>query len=1006
MNKKIFIAVVFGLLTFNLTDYKAIAGEATKVYLEIYKTTTYPFDKEPIRARAALFDSSNNLATTFNNQPITDAELIVRSLNFYGDVQVSADSYATYPWDLNFTLLDPAYASIDINSAWQEFALNYDNVPEPGDDVIRVTLKNGSATIFAEVNLKVIAPVANCYVVRTGGISSNALPNILEEIGPPQFNYGLPQKAGSSVKLDIFAAYGFDSTGLGGPFDTFIYTNNLPAGTEKVTVEGTEVTLIDGHAATSFQVKNLGISVSGTAAEQETALANIFKNGTTKKYSASSKIIPELGIKCSDVNTAGQIAVCGAGTFGSVTAAAQPPVNGVAYNYNEDITSFFPDVLSGVNIVGVPITGIDGTAHFSNGADFSPNDAYFYTNWITKAGTFKVNAPNVFAAVVGFDAYNNPAPFNTTAGDIKLSVHSKPGGATPEVVDEYTISPNTAPFVALVFPEITNDVYLSSGDTTLQSVIQRSTIDTATRGVDFTINNVPAPYVTSITDIPSIKVQAANGSIIVAIQGTINEPTFTMKVYKKTSGLVKVNKQNVFTPADSVVIPAKDANIFTAEQNVIFFTSANDEDLLLIFTGQKNQTVFAYPVAGAIISPADATAFPPSNVTVGISEASVLIDPAQSHDAVNICQFDVMDAFGNSYNFNNQTNGKDLKDSGAKVAVYRANGTTLFPGAVAEVNTNDVTVTFDKTKITKDDSKAMVKMTAGTKYAQFPLNIRLLKTTILGNKFRPISGIDDTPVQVNFGDQKGSLIPPVVNNLNPDCQQGSFQVEFTVTNGSVTNVVSPFLLTTTDNPYQIILVNPADVQTPVQLQAKGVNTGETTFTILTLNFISRTPVPSTSTSVPINTTTVPASTTTTVTVTTTPTTTSTTSIISTTTTPATTTTVPANTTTTTVANSTTTTTASTGCQIKSIQPSGIRIGFGLLPRIRRVTLTLNTDLESLGITCADLNIQNAPRGAYIISCAVSGDSIEATILFWGLMPGTYNINLVPCGSIPFVVTRF
>jgi hypothetical protein len=216
-------------LTFNLTDYKAIAGEATKVYLEIYKTTTYPFDKEPIRARAALFDSSNNLATTFNNQPITDAELIVRSLNFYGDVQVSADSYATYPWDLN---------------------------------VIRVTLKNGSATIFAEVNLKVIAPVANCYVVRTGGISSNALPNILEEIGPPQFNYGLPQKAGSSVKLDIFAAYGYDSTGLGGPFDTFIYTNNLPAGTEKVTVEGAEVTLVDGHAATSFQVKNLGISVS------------------------------------------------------------------------------------------------------------------------------------------------------------------------------------------------------------------------------------------------------------------------------------------------------------------------------------------------------------------------------------------------------------------------------------------------------------------------------------------------------------------------------------------------------------------------------------------------------------------------------------------------------------------------------------------------------------------------------------------------------------------------
>jgi hypothetical protein len=122
----------------------------------------------------------------------------------------------------------------------------------------------------------------------------------------------------------------------------------------------------------------------------------------------------------------------------------------------------------------------------------------------------------------------------------------------------------------------------------------------------------------------------------------------------------------------------------------------------------------------------------------------------------------------------------------------------------------------------------------------------------------------------------------------------------------------------------------------------------------------------------------------------------------------TTTTVQANTTTTTAAITTTTTTALTECQIKSIQPTGIQIGFGLLPRIRRFTLTMNTDLEALGITCADLNIQNAPRGAYIISCAVVGETIEATILFWGIQPGTYNINLGQgqCGSIPFVVTRF
>ena len=43
---------------------------------------------------------------------------------------------------------------------------------------------------------------------------------------------------------------------------------------------------------------------------------------------------------------------------------------------------------------------------------------------------------------------------------------------------------------------------------------------------------------------------------------------------------------------------------------------------------------------------------------------------------------------------------------------------------------------------------------------------------------------------------------------------------------------------------------------------------------------------------------------------------------------------------------------------------------------------MNTDLEALGITCADLNIENAPKGVRILSCAVTGDTIEATILFW------------------------
>jgi hypothetical protein len=103
---------------------------------------------------------------------------------------------------------------------------------------------------------------------------------------------------------------------------------------------------------------------------------------------------------------------------------------------------------------------------------------------------------------------------------------------------------------------------------------------------------------------------------------------------------------------------------------------------------------------------------------------------------------------------------------------------------------------------------------------------------------------------------------------------------------------------------------------------------------------------------------------------------------------------------------TTTTTIPTECSIKSINPSGIKIGLDLIPRIRKVTLTLDVNIEELGVTCADLNIQNAPKGVAIISCTVSGNSIDATMLFWGVQPGTYNIDFSPCGTIPFVVSRF
>jgi hypothetical protein len=93
------------------------------------------------------------------------------------------------------------------------------------------------------------------------------------------------------------------------------------------------------------------------------------------------------------------------------------------------------------------------------------------------------------------------------------------------------------------------------------------------------------------------------------------------------------------------------------------------------------------------------------------------------------------------------------------------------------------------------------------------------------------------------------------------------------------------------------------------------------------------------------------------------------------------------------------------CAIKSIIPSSVRIGFGIIPRIQTITITLNKNIEEAGITPEDLSFGQL-TGALILDIEISGDQIIARVLFWGTKPGTYNVNLGPCGSIPFEVKRF
>jgi hypothetical protein len=100
-----------------------------------------------------------------------------------------------------------------------------------------------------------------------------------------------------------------------------------------------------------------------------------------------------------------------------------------------------------------------------------------------------------------------------------------------------------------------------------------------------------------------------------------------------------------------------------------------------------------------------------------------------------------------------------------------------------------------------------------------------------------------------------------------------------------------------------------------------------------------------------------------------------------------------------------TVTSTLDCLIQSISPDRVRIGLGLLPRIRMFTISASRNLEEIGISQADLSFENAGN-VMLLNTQVSGDQIRALVLFWGVQPGTYAVELGPCGSAPLEVVRF
>ncbi len=811
--------------------------------MQLTKQTTAPYDPSPIRGRATFIDAAGALATTFNDLPIADASLVITSTTFGSDVMVSADPFTTPASALTYT---DAPRTIDLDSAWHEFALNYNDVPEIGNDKIRATLKIGTVTISAELSVVVNGPMANVYVVRSGGIAASSLPQVLDPIPAPQADKGLSRRAGDNVPIDVFAAYGADTDG-DFDVDKFIFTNNVPAGAENVSISGgasASVVLVDGYVATTIKVTSLGLAgtLAGqtTAAGQLTAMQNAFDNGKAFTWSAASKIIPAIGTKCDDVNADDQLNLCGQKTFGDIANLTLDA--SISSSFNKDTSLFFPDLIQKVNLVGLPITSISNTGATEGflAGEVSPLDAIYYlADWTTKQSTFKVNGDGsgdiVYGALIGFDAYKNPAPF-VEGAPVNFEMLTSVGAASITAVgpwssfDGLELSGNNTFFLPFQATANVNSLFIATADLPLAAI---NTIDSAPEGVTFAIEQNVAAMPTT-PPFTTVNTEAGGDGVTIGVTGTSGENSFSLRVVKQSGAVMKVNKEKEAAPTsdNTVSIPLKKALDFTAEQKVTFFTTAADDVLHYIFTGDSKKTIFAYKSAAARVAPADPGDFPPSAVSSSTTKASAILDT--DHDEVTNCGFGVSDAFGNSYKFApGGTTVSTIEDSDATVAIFKADGTTPYPGADVEIDNNNVVAQFTTDSIAAGEGTAIVQVTAGSASAQMTLNVRALQKTIVAAQFVPILGINNTPVKLNFGDQDGIIIPPVILKT---CAAGTFNVEIETEDGSLTGIGEDKDLTTFA-PSAIFTAKPDTGKTSLTITADGGDADADTVTV-TLDFIA------------------------------------------------------------------------------------------------------------------------------------------------------------------------
>ena len=92
------------------------------------------------------------------------------------------------------------------------------------------------------------------------------------------------------------------------------------------------------------------------------------------------------------------------------------------------------------------------------------------------------------------------------------------------------------------------------------------------------------------------------------------------------------------------------------------------------------------------------------------------------------------------------------------------------------------------------------------------------------------------------------------------------------------------------------------------------------------------------------------------------------------------------------------------CSIVKITPGVVNIGFGILPRFALVTITFSDNTELPPIDIEDIEVE-VVKGVYVLEAVAMGNQLEVLMKFWGVTPGTYNINIDNCGSIPIQIKR-